>query len=122
MTAPAIPAASSARAPFGILSIVLAGIVLLVTLAGRIVAVALPTLARTAHLSPASIAGALNAMGVVGLVLALAAAAIGIIGVTRPGSPHGLAAAGMAVGITSAATTVLVFALDSSVANALVPR
>lgn len=122
MTAPAIPAAPSARNPFAVASIALAGAVLLVALAGRIVAIALPFLAATAHLSPAALAATLNAAGIVGLVLAVAAAVVGVVGVTRPGRPHGLAAAGMAVGITAAATTVLVFVLERGLLSVLVPR
>ena len=116
------PDAPRARNPFAVASIAIAVVLVVVTLAGRVVAIALPAIVQSAHLPVASIAPLLSATGIVGLVLAIAAAALGIMGVTRTGLPHGLAAAGMAIGITSAATFVLVSALDAGVAAALVPR
>jgi hypothetical protein len=125
MSAPDVPvgvAPPAARNPFGVVSIVLAVVLLAVTILTRILTVAAPAMAQSLHLGIGAVSGLLNGVGIVGVVVALAAAVVGIVGVTRPGLPKALAAAGMGIGITAAASYVLVYALDNAVAVALEPR
>jgi hypothetical protein len=121
MTVPA-PAAVRARNPFAIASLVLVIVLMIQTLVTRSLTIAAPSIAASMHLASSSLGTLFGLLGAVGIVIALAAAVVGFLGVTRPGLPHGLAAAGMAVGITSAVSYVLVYAANSAVGALVVPR
>jgi hypothetical protein len=121
MTVPA-PAAERVRNPFAIVSLVLVVVLLIQTVVSRALAFAAPSIAASQHLTTSSIGLALGLVGGLGVIVALAAAVFGLVGVTRPGMPHGLAAAGLAIGITSAVSYVLVSVATSAVGALAFPR
>jgi hypothetical protein len=123
MTVPApAPAAVRARNPFAIASLVLVVVLMIQTLVTRSLTFAAPSIAASMHLASSSLGMLFGLLGAVGIVIALAAAVVGLLGVTRPGLPHGLAAAGMAIGITSAVSYMLVYAANSAVGVLVIPR
>jgi hypothetical protein len=87
--------------PFGVVALVLGIALVVLGIVTRVLAYAAPSIAAATHASAASVGVLFTVTGVLGLLLGIAAAILGIVGVTRPGLPHALAAAGMAVGIFS---------------------
>ena len=120
MTAPASAIEPRPRNPFAVVSIVLVAVLLALTLTTRVLTVFAPAIAQSAHLTSSTIGALFSILGGIGVLLALAAAVLGLIGVTRPGLPHGLAAAGLGIGVTSAVGYVLVSLADLAVAGTAV--
>lgn len=118
MTASA-PAIARTGNPFARASLVLVVVLLVVTLGTRILAVVAPAIAARAHLPVVGISSLLGAAGLVEIVVALAAGVVGLVGVTRPGRPHGLAAAGMGIGFAAAASTGLIYVANLAVSAAV---
>jgi hypothetical protein len=122
MTAPAPPAPARAGNPLGVASIVLAAVLVVFGIGTRIIGYAAPSIAASAHLPASSFGVIFGALGGVGLVVGIAAAALGIVGVTRPGLPHALAAAGMAIGIFVIVSWIVSTVSAPLLATLVVPR
>jgi hypothetical protein len=116
--APAVPvSAERVRNPYAVASIVLAAIVTVITITDRVLSLAAPSIQASAHLSVAGLSALFAVVGAAGVAVALAAAVLGAIGVTRPGLPHALAAAGLGIGITAAGSYLLTYLATAAVAG-----
>ncbi|MGN6327022.1 hypothetical protein [Pseudolysinimonas sp.] len=121
-TAPALAPPARVGNAFGLAAFLLAAAILVVGIATRVVSYAAPVVARDAHLTITALSTVFTVSGVVGLLLGIAAAAVGIVGLTRPGRPHGLAGAGAAVGLFEVGSWIVSFAGTPIVAGLMVTR
>lgn len=110
MTAPApAPAGappSSASNPPGTAAFALAIALAAIGAASAAIAALLPYLVASLRLPVSSIGGILAVPSVLSVAVGLAALVLGIVGVTRPGRPHGRAAAAVAVGAFAVVSTL----------------
>jgi galactitol-specific phosphotransferase system IIC component len=121
MTAPATASAPRSN-PYAIPAFVLAVLVVVVMLASRVVSVLAPALTYAWHLPIVALGTLIQGLGIIAVAMAVVTAAIGVAGVTRPGRPHGLAAVGLGVGVTAAATYLLNLLASALVVAASTPR